>query len=82
MSTPPPAATAKRSPLRKRTYSAPAKLGRRRCSLVEEHYRMDPNDKTLLPGLTVDEDWDRDLHDFFNLGECSVREEKEVKVVL
>jgi hypothetical protein len=35
---------------------------------VEDHYRVDPVDKRLLPGLPVsDEDWARDLHDFFNL---------------
>ena len=29
---------------------------------------MDPVDKRLLPGLPVsDDDWARDMHDFFNL---------------
>lgn len=61
---------------RQRTYSAPARISnnngnarRQRHLLVEEHYRVDPHDKALLPGLPVhnDDDWARDLHDFFNL---------------
>ncbi len=53
---------------RKRSFSAPARLSRKRHLLVEDHYRVDPEDKTLLPGLPViDDDWARDLHDFFNL---------------
>mmetsp|Transcript_1748 Transcript_1748/g.3366 ORF Transcript_1748/g.3366 Transcript_1748/m.3366 type:complete len:322 (+) Transcript_1748:182-1147(+) len=53
---------------RKRSFSAPARMSRKRHLLVEDHYRVDPEDKTLLPGLPVnDEDWARDLHDFFNL---------------
>ena len=61
-----------RSPLKrvfggKRSNSAPARIGRRHL-LVEDHYRVDPVDKRLLPGLPVnDEDWARDMHDFFNL---------------
>mmetsp|Transcript_2876 Transcript_2876/g.5333 ORF Transcript_2876/g.5333 Transcript_2876/m.5333 type:complete len:315 (-) Transcript_2876:948-1892(-) len=57
------------SPLRKRTSSAPARIGnRKRRLLVEDHYRVDPDDKKLLPGLQVnDDDWERDIHDFFNL---------------
>lgn len=61
-----------RSPLKgvfggKRSSSAPARIGRRHL-LVEDHYRVDPVDKRLLPGLPVnDEDWARDMHDFFNL---------------
>jgi hypothetical protein len=44
-----------------------ARIGRKHL-LVEDHYRVDPVDKRLLPGLPVnDEDWARDLHDFFNL---------------
>lgn len=36
--------------------------------MVEDHYRVDPVDKRLLPGLPVsDDDWARDMHDFFNL---------------
>lgn len=69
-------------PLRQRTSSAPACIGgaargdkkrggrgkRQRRLLVEDHYRVDPRDKALLPGsLASDDDWDRDLHDFFNL---------------
>mmetsp|Transcript_45196 Transcript_45196/g.96158 ORF Transcript_45196/g.96158 Transcript_45196/m.96158 type:complete len:325 (+) Transcript_45196:349-1323(+) len=63
-------------PLRQRTRSAPAviesdgggKRRRKRRLLVEDHYRVDPDDKKLLPGaLASDDDWDRDLHDFFNL---------------
>ncbi|KAL3794009.1 hypothetical protein ACHAWO_012413 [Cyclotella atomus] len=64
----------RRSPLKRvfgrkqqRSNSAPARIGRKHL-LVEDHYRVDPVDKRLLPGLPVsDEDWARDLHDFFNL---------------
>lgn len=66
--------------LRERSFSAPASTlrnrkpgSRRRCHhprhlLVEDHYRVDPNNKKLLPGLPInDDDWARDMHDFFNL---------------
>lgn len=57
--------------LRKRTNSAPGRISsddRRRRLLVEDYYRVDPSSKRLLPGLPVnDDDWARDLHDFFNL---------------
>ena len=56
--------------MRERSSSAPARIGntRRRHLLVEDHYRIDSHDKKLLPGLNVhDDDWARDLHDFFNL---------------
>lgn len=64
----------RRSPLKRvfgkkqqRSNSAPARIGRKHL-LVEDHYRVDPVDKRLLPGLPVsDEDWARDMHDFFNL---------------
>jgi hypothetical protein len=63
----------RRSPLKRvfakkqqRSNSAPARIGRK--LLVEEHYRVHPVDKRLLPGLPVsDEDGARDMHDFFNL---------------
>lgn len=52
---------------RKRTYSAPGRIGSSHL-LVEDHYRVDPSDKKLLPGaLANDDDWDRDIHDFFNM---------------
>ncbi|KAL7542520.1 hypothetical protein ACHAXR_011850 [Thalassiosira sp. AJA248-18] len=51
---------------RKRTYSAPARIDN--YSPLSHHYRVDPDDKKLLPGLPVnDDDWARDVHDFFNL---------------
>eukprot|EP00970_Alexandrium_tamarense_P004945 scaffold808_cov196-Alexandrium_tamarense.AAC.82 len=54
-------------PRRRRSTSAPARITGRHL-LVEDHYRVDPDDKHLLPGLPVnDDDWARDLHDFFNL---------------
>lgn len=56
--------------LRERSSSAPARIGNRKRNhlLVEDHYRIDPNDKKLLPGLLInDDDWARDLHDFWNL---------------
>lgn len=65
----------RRSPLKRvfggrrqtRSSSAPARIGRKHL-LVEDHYRVDPVDKRLLPGLPVsDDDWARDMHDFFNL---------------
>lgn len=58
------------SPLRRmRTSSAPARIHHRpRRSLVDHYYRVDPDDRRLLPGLPGGEDdWERDLHDFFNL---------------
>jgi len=58
-------------PLRKRTLSAPARMNtrrRKRHLLVEDHYRVDADDKSLLPGpIKYEDDWARDLHDFFNL---------------
>ena len=54
-----------------RSSSAPARMGnkrRRRRLVIEDHYRVDPNDKRLLPGLPVsDDDFERDMHDFWNL---------------
>lgn len=68
----------KPSSLRQRTYSAPACIGsstkkntgrKRHRLLIEDHYPVDPHDKKLVPGhsVTDDDDWDRDVHDFFNL---------------
>jgi hypothetical protein len=58
--------------LRERSSSAPARTRirnrKRRHLLVEDHYRVDPDNKKLLPGLPInDDDWARDMHDFFNL---------------
>lgn len=51
----------------RRARSAPPSSQRRR-RLVEDHYRVDPEKKVLLPGLPAhDDDWARDSHDFFNL---------------
>ena len=37
-------------------------------SLLEDHYRVDPKEHIVLPGLpTYDDDFHRDIHDFFNL---------------
>jgi len=57
---------------RERSSSAPARIGnnrkRSRYLLVGDHHRVDPHEKKLLPGLPVDDDdWERDLHDFWNL---------------
>eukprot|EP00581_Thalassiosira_minuscula_P016485 CAMPEP_0183718426 /NCGR_PEP_ID=MMETSP0737-20130205/11686_1 /TAXON_ID=385413 /ORGANISM="Thalassiosira miniscula, Strain CCMP1093" /LENGTH=289 /DNA_ID=CAMNT_0025947981 /DNA_START=674 /DNA_END=1544 /DNA_ORIENTATION=+ len=63
----------KKHPKRQRhTTSAPSSSRHRnnqlRHLLVEDHYRLDPTSKQLLPGVpAADDDWDRDLHDFFNL---------------
>ena len=52
---------------RKRAHSAPADL-RKKKSMIEDYYRVDTNENLVLPGVpTYDEDWSRDLHDFFNL---------------
>ena len=53
----------------RRSSSAPPRMGRRRRLLVEDHYRVDAETKSLLPGLPVNDDENdaRDLHDFFNL---------------
>jgi len=52
-----------------RSSSAPARIRDRRSRhlLVEDHYRVDPDKKTLLPGLPVNDDEDVIRHDFFNL---------------
>ena len=51
---------------RARSSSAPPLSGRNK--LIEEHYRVDTKEKVVLPGLPKHEDdWARDLHDFFNL---------------
>lgn len=53
----------------RRSSSAPPRMGRKRHLLVEDHYRVDAETKSLLPGLPVNDDENdaRDLHDFFNL---------------
>mmetsp|Transcript_25143 Transcript_25143/g.38051 ORF Transcript_25143/g.38051 Transcript_25143/m.38051 type:complete len:319 (-) Transcript_25143:199-1155(-) len=53
----------------RRSSSAPPRMGRRRRLLVEDHYRVDAETKSLLPGLPINDDENdaRDLHDFFNL---------------
>jgi hypothetical protein len=54
---------------RKRSSSAPP--GPERKKLIEDYYRVDTNARSrlvVLPGLPKqDDDWSRDLHDFFNL---------------
>lgn len=53
---------------RRRSTSAPPTTGQR-TRLLEEHYRVDPeNKRVVLPGVPKHEDDDaRDMHDFFNL---------------
>lgn len=59
----------------KRSSSAPARQrggpnnNNRRHLVVEDHYRIDPEYKTLLPGLPKynQDDWAMESHDFFNL---------------
>jgi len=56
--------------LRRRSNSEPSGLGsnRQRRLLVEDYYRIEENSKILLPGVpSQDDDWSRDIHDFFNL---------------
>lgn len=55
--------------LRKRRSSeAPESTDSGGHRLLEEHYRVDSNQRFLLPGVkTHDADWARDAHDFFNL---------------
>jgi len=56
-----------------RSSSAPARQrgspNNRRHLVVEDHYRIDPEYKTLLPGLPRydRDDWAMESHDFFNL---------------
>jgi len=51
-----------------RSRSAPASLRRRR-PLIEDHYRVDPKARMVLPGVPKQDDDNlaRDIHDFFNL---------------
>ena len=54
----------------RRAFSAPAATGsrRRRRRLLEDHYRVDPERRVVLPGVPqYDPNLARDLHDFFNL---------------
>ena len=53
----------------RRSSSAPPRMGRRRRLQIEDHYRVDAETKSLLPGLPANDDENdaRDLHDFFNL---------------
>eukprot|EP00934_Nitzschia_sp_Nitz4_P000786 Nitzschia sp. Nitz4//scaffold213_size37731//21181//22161//NITZ4_007722-RA/size37731-processed-gene-0.42-mRNA-1//1//CDS//3329542071//786//frame0 len=49
----------------RRSRSAPPKL---KTPLLEHHFRVDPKQKVVLPGVPKHEDdWNRDSHDFFNL---------------
>jgi hypothetical protein len=54
---------------RKRSSSAPP--GPERKKIIEDYYRVDTSTRfklVVLPGLPKqDDDWSRDLHDFFNL---------------
>jgi len=54
----------------RRSRSAPAGYGRKkeRQLLLEHHYRIDQQNRVLLPGIpSQDPDFARDAHDFFNL---------------
>lgn len=54
----------------RRSTSAPAGYNRKnnRRSLVQQHFKIDKESKALLPGVPVhDDDFARDMHDFFNL---------------
>jgi hypothetical protein len=54
----------------KRSRSAPPVFNRKnsRRSLVQQHYKIDKENHALLPGVPVhDDDFARDMHDFFNL---------------
>ena len=51
---------------KRRSRSAPAKM--RRHNVLEEHFRIDRERQVVLPGVPKHEqDWARDVHDFFNL---------------
>mmetsp|Transcript_27485 Transcript_27485/g.77060 ORF Transcript_27485/g.77060 Transcript_27485/m.77060 type:complete len:341 (+) Transcript_27485:162-1184(+) len=51
---------------KRRSRSAPPAL--RRSVLLEEHFRVDPVKRVVLPGVPKhDNDFTRDVHDFFNL---------------
>jgi len=63
----PSRATPIRKLRRMRSRSAPASL-RKKHPLIEDHYRVDRDKKVVLPGVPKQEDdFARDLHDFFNL---------------
>lgn len=54
----------------KRSRSAPPVFNRKnsRRSLVQQHFKIDKENHALLPGVPVhDDDFARDMHDFFNL---------------
>ncbi len=54
----------------KRSRSAPPVFNRKnsRRSLVQQHFKIDKENHALLPGVPVhDNDFARDMHDFFNL---------------
>ena len=52
----------------RRVYAASVSPGTKRRRLLEDHYRVDPGKKVILPGVPKHEDdWARDVHDFFNL---------------
>jgi TLC domain len=54
--------------IRRARSAPPAPGGRRRNKLLEEHFRVDADKRTVLPGVPKhDPDWNRDAHDFFNL---------------
>ncbi len=56
--------------MRRRANSEPRSLGsnKQRRLLVEDYFRIEKKTKILLPGVpSQDEDWSRDIHDFFNL---------------
>jgi len=51
-----------------RSLSAPERITRQRSRFVEQHFKIDQINLSLLPGVPVHEaDFARDFHDFFNL---------------
>ena len=57
------------SALRNRLYDRQSKKDQlKRLHLIGQHYKIDQNNRALLPGVPkYDEDLARDAHDFFNL---------------
>ena len=51
-----------------RSLSAPERITRQRSRFVEQHFKIDQINLSLLPGVPIHEaDFARDFHDFFNL---------------
>ena len=58
----------KNSLLNRRVRASSKPVNKDRIRLVDHHYKIDKQSRSLLPGLPLhDKDLARDIHDFFNL---------------